>query len=58
MARNHVWRYTLRLFHTFAIFEKSQKIDAKREAKSLVFSLKKRPLSAKDTTENVILADF
>ena len=23
MARNHVWRYTLRLFHTFAIFEKS-----------------------------------
>ena len=34
MARNHVWRYTLRLFHTFAIFEKSRKIDAKREAKS------------------------
>ena len=34
MARNHVWRYTLRLFHTFAIFEKNRKIDAKREAKS------------------------
>ena len=30
MARNHVWRYTLRLFHTFAIFEKNRKIDAKR----------------------------
>ena len=25
MARNHVWRYTLRLFHTFAIFEKIEK---------------------------------
>ena len=22
MAQNHVWRYTLRLFHTFSIFEK------------------------------------
>ena len=22
MARNHVWHYTLRLFHTFALFEK------------------------------------
>ena len=27
MARNHIWRYTLRLFHTFAIFE--QKKDEK-----------------------------
>ena len=34
MARNHVWRYTLRLFHTFAIFEKGRKIDAKRDPKS------------------------
>ena len=25
IARNHVWRYTLRLFHTFAIFEKIEK---------------------------------
>ena len=33
MARKHVWRYTLRLFHTFAIFEKSQKINVKRDAK-------------------------
>ena len=33
MARNHVWRYTLRLFHTFAIFEKSRKVDAKRGPK-------------------------
>ena len=32
MAQNHVWRYTLRLFHTFAIFEKSRKIDAKMDA--------------------------
>ena len=34
MARNHVWRYTLRLFHTFAVFEKNRKIDAKREPKN------------------------
>ena len=40
MARNHVWRYTLRLFHTFAIFEKSEKINAKRYAKKHVFALK------------------
>ena len=33
MARNHVWRYTLRLFHTFAIFEKNRKINAKRTSK-------------------------
>ena len=31
MARNHVWRYTLRLFHTFALSGKSLKIYAKRE---------------------------
>ena len=24
MAQNHVWRYTLRLFHTFGIYEKKQ----------------------------------
>ena len=34
MAWKHVWRYTLRLFHTFVIFEKIRKIDAKREAQS------------------------
>ena len=27
MARKHVWRYTLRLFHTFAIFE--EKVNTK-----------------------------
>ena len=43
MAQNHVSCYTLRLFHTFAIFEKSRKIDAKREAKSHVFSSKNAP---------------
>ena len=43
MARNQVWRYTLHLFHTFAIFEKSRKIDAKREPKSCVFSFKNVP---------------
>ena len=43
MAQNHVWRYTLRLFHTFSIFEKSWKFDAKREAKSCHFWSKMRP---------------
>ena len=40
MARNHVWRYTLRLFHTFAIFEKYRKMEPKMEAESYVFSSK------------------
>ena len=26
-AQNHVWRYTLRLFNTVAIFDKSRKIN-------------------------------
>ena len=43
MAQNHVWRYTLRLFNTFAIFDKSRKIYAKREPKSLVFWSKSLP---------------
>ena len=47
MGRNHVWRYTLRLFHTFAIFEKSLKNDAKREPKSHVFWYQNRPLAPK-----------
>ena len=37
MAQNHVWRYTLRLFHTFGLFEKSGKVDAKMETKSRGF---------------------
>ena len=47
MAQNHVWRYTLRLFYTFAIFEKSQKINAKRVTKSRVFWSKNRPSTPK-----------
>ena len=43
MAQNHVWRYTLRLFHTFGLFEKSRKIDAKMEPKSRGFWSKMRP---------------
>ena len=43
MARNHVSHYTLRLFHTFAIFEKSQKMDAKRDAQSHTFGWKNGP---------------
>ena len=47
MAQNHVWRYTLRLFYTFAIFEKYRKIDAKRDAKSFHFWSKNRPWARK-----------
>ena len=37
MAQNHVWRYTLCFFQTFAIFETSLKINVKRNAKRLHF---------------------
>ena len=47
MAQNHVWRYTLRLFHIFAIFKKYRKIDAKRDAKSYHFWSKNRPWARK-----------
>ena len=43
MARNHVWRYTLRLFHIFVIFRKDWKIHEKRDPESHVFWLENRP---------------
>ena len=43
MAWKHVWRYTLRLFHTFVIFEKIKKNDAERDPQSHVFSSKNGP---------------
>ena len=43
LAQNRVWRYTLRLFHTFGLFEKSGKVDAKMETKSRGFWSKMRP---------------
>ena len=46
MARNHVWRYTLRLFHTFAPFENNRKICAKREPQNW-FLMKNRSLDAR-----------
>ena len=48
MARNHVWRYTLRLFHILAIFEKYRKINAKKDAQSCHFWSKMRPWVPKD----------
>ena len=47
MAQNHVWRYTLRLFYTFGLFEKNRKIDAKMEPKSRGFWSKMRPWAPK-----------
>ena len=48
MARKHVWRYTLRLFHTFAIFEKTQKNYAKRDPQNRVFGSENEPWAPKD----------
>ena len=48
MAQNHIWRYTLRLFHTFAFFQKSRKIGARRESKSHAFWSKNGALAPKD----------
>ena len=36
MAQNDVWRYTLRLFHTFGLFEKSKKSMEKGTPKVIV----------------------
>ena len=47
MARNDVWRYTLRLFHTFALFETNRKIDAKREPNNYFFWWKMIPRAPK-----------
>ena len=47
IARNDVWRYTLRLFHTFALFEKNRKIDAKRESPKSCFLMKMIPRAPK-----------
>ena len=58
MAWNHVWRYTLRLFHTFAILKKQEKNDAKRDAKSLVFWSKNRTLGGQGSIDSAILVDF
>ena len=43
MARNHVWRYTLHLFHTFAIFENNRKINENRDPESRAFWSKNEP---------------
>ena len=40
MAQNHVWRYTLRLFHTFSIFEKEKKSMPKGRLKVVIFDPK------------------
>ena len=40
MAQKHVWCYTLRLFHTFAVFENNRKINANRDPKINAFGPK------------------
>ena len=46
-AQNHVWRYTLCFFHTYAVFEQNRKIDAKRGTKSRRFWVKPKPWAPK-----------
>ena len=59
MARNHVWRYTLRLFHTFAIFEqKKTKNLCQKGGHKFCFLLKKRALGAPGSIDCTILVDF
>ena len=57
MARNDVWRYTLRLFHTFALFETNREIDAKREPNNF-FWMKNDPSGAQGLIHSSILAVF
>ena len=47
MAWKHVWRYTLRLFHTFVIFEKNIKKRCRTGPAKSCFFIKKRSLGAK-----------
>ena len=44
MARNHVWRYTLRLFHTCVLFEKLEKSMPKGNPKVVHFGSKNTTL--------------
>ena len=43
MAWTHVWRYTLRLFHTFAIFDKYHRNRSKNNPKIIFFLSKNVP---------------
>ena len=58
MARNHVWRYTIRLFHTFAIFEKKNQKSMQKGMPKSHFLMKKPSLGAKGSIEKLTLADF
>ena len=58
MAQNHVSRYTLRLFHTFAIFEKKSENRCQKGGQKSHFLMKKRSLGAKGSIEKLTLVDF
>ena len=57
MARNHVWRYTLRLFHTFAFFEKIEKSMPKASPNVMHFD-EKRSFGAQGSIYSAILVDL
>ena len=58
MAQNHVWRYTLRLFHTFAIFEKKQKNRCQNGAPKSCFLVQKRASDAAGSINSAIWSVF
>ena len=58
MARNHVWRYTLRLFHTFAIFEKSRKNPCQKGVQRSCMLVQKLDLGVTRSIDSAILVDF
>merc|ERR1712110_1196919 len=55
MAWNHVWRYTLRLFHTFAIFEKKKR---KINATKIVSAGRRPPHPWGETGESVLVGRY
>ena len=60
MAQNHVWRYTLRLFHTFAIFEKTSKNRCEKGPQKSCFLVQNRDLGVQGsivTTFGDVLGD-
>ena len=58
MARNHVWRYTLRLFHTFALFEKNRKSMPKGRPKVIVCAGRRPPHPWEETGESVLVGRY
>ena len=55
MAQNHVWRYTLRIFHTFASFKICLKIGLKNDHPNHDFLIEKQPPGEHGLPDDAIL---